>query len=294
MLVTARPGINRDNLLKNLKSTCTEASNLRSGGPGGAFKRLLGYLEWASSTVSLLGNQISNADLERLVLTRRYELLLSGVGAIGGVDDVAARVINSLVSLELDQRVETFNAAIKSLDEQVERWSLSGVFVMPDSSFYIRHDKKLEEADVGAAIGVWGTAIRVLVPMVVVDELDGLKRHSDKNVRWRAGYTLAVFDRLFASTATGPALLHQAGTLPPAPDGRLRGEVAVELLFDAPGHVRLPINDDEIVDRALAVQPLADRNVTLLTYDTNQSARARNAGLRVVKLSKEVGEEPKK
>ena len=138
---------------------------------------------------------------------------------------------------------------------------------------------------------MWGSPIRVLVPMVVVDELDGLKQSKDRHVRWRAGYTLAVLDRLFAKT-TGPARLHAAGAFPPAPDGRMRGEAMMELVFDPPAHVRLPINDDEIVDRALAIEPLADRKVTLLTYDTGQSTRARNAGLQVVKLSKDIGEEP--
>lgn len=36
------------------------------------------------------------------------------------------------------------------------------------------------------------------------------------------------------------------------------------------GQASLPIVDDEIIDRALAVQPLAGRPVTLLTCDTNQ------------------------
>ena len=76
------------------------------------------------------------------------------------------------------------------------------------------------------------------------------------------------------------------------PDGAPRGEVTIELVFDPPGHVRLPINDDEIIDRALAIEPLADRKVTLLTYDTGQSTRARSAGLQVIKLSKDIGEEP--
>lgn len=51
------------------------------------------------------------------------------------------------------------------------------------------------------------------------------------------------------------------------------------MLFDLPGHVRLAINDDEIVDRALSVQILSGKDVTFLTYDTNQALRARHAGL---------------
>ena len=40
----------------------------------------------------------------------------------------------------------------------------------------------------------------MLVPIVIVDELDRLKesKDKDKRARWRAGYTLAVLDRLFA------------------------------------------------------------------------------------------------
>ena len=66
----------------------------------------------------------------------------------------------------------------------------------------------------------------------------------------------------------------------------------MELVFDPPGHIRLPINDDEIIDRALAVEPLAARRVTLLTYDTGQSMRAQAAGMPVKKLTKPIGEEP--
>lgn len=59
--------------------------------------------------------------------------------------------------------------------------------------------------------------------------------------------------------------------------------MTVELLFDPPGHRRLPINDDELVDRALAVQSLAGR----VTFDTGQASRARAAGLQVVKRKPE-------
>jgi hypothetical protein len=271
-------------LLKTLRSVHTDVYNLRGGGPQGHYKRLLAYLEWTSNAVRMLSNQISDADLKRLVLTRGYELLLSGVGNMTGTEIEVQRAVNGLVSLELDQRVEAFEAAIKALSEQIIRWSLhqmvdgqytrvppSETFIVPDTGVYINHEK-LEEADFGALLGMYGSPIRILVPMVVVDELDGLKQHNKSPVRWRAGYTLAVLDRLFAQNTypTQPAQLHAAGTLPPAPAGQARGEVTVELLFDPPGHVRLPINDDEIVDRALAVEPLAGRKVTLLTYDTGR------------------------
>lgn len=41
------------------------------------------------------------------------------------------------------------------------------------------------------------------------------------------------------------------------------GRVKVEVLFDNPGHVRLPDEDDEIVDLALAVHTIAAGSVWL-------------------------------
>lgn len=68
--------------------------------------------------------------------------------------------------------------------------------------------------------------------------------------------------------------------------------MTIELVCDPPGHVRLPINDDEIIDGALVIQSLAGREVTLLTYGTCQSTRARSAGLHVHLLSRPVSNEP--
>jgi hypothetical protein len=52
---------------------------------------------------------------------------------------------------------------------------------------------------------IWEDPVHVLVP-VVVDELDRLKNSTDRHERWRAGYTLAVLDRVFAAS-TEPARL---------------------------------------------------------------------------------------
>jgi len=212
---------------------------------------------------------------------------------MAGSQTQVQRVVNGLVSTELDQRVAAFDEAISALEKQISRWSRLGDFIVPDSSFYIEHKDKVEQADFALLVGGRGTAIHILVPIVVVDELDRLKETRDKMVRWRAGYTLAVMDRVFRNT-TSPARLRAEDFSALDTGGIPRGEITIELLFDPPGHVRLPINDDEIIDRSLAIKPLADREITLLTYDTGQSMRARQAGLRVQKLSKPIGEVPAK
>jgi PIN domain len=186
-----------------LQSVYTDAYNLRGGGGAvqNGYERLLAYVEWTSEAVRMLGNQIGNGDLDRLVLTERYRLLLAGlVGTMTSTERSVQRVVNGLVSLELDERVADFEAAIKSLQGQIARWSAYGHYAVPDTSFYIHHKDKLTEVDFGPLIDVWQSEVTVLVPIVIVDELDRLKasKDKDKRVRWRAGYTLAVLDRLFA------------------------------------------------------------------------------------------------
>jgi predicted ribonuclease YlaK len=94
------------------------------------------------------------------------------------------------------------------------------------------------------------TTVHIFVPIVVIDELDRLKEHAP--TRWRAGYTRAVIDRIF-KVANAPAVLR------PAEADRSRGQVVMELVFDPPGHVRLPIAEATTLDsvpgqRAAAVR----------------------------------------
>ena len=131
MLVTPRPGVDRRNLLDILGQVHTRAFNLRSGGGPNAYGWLLSYLEWTDEAVRMLGSQISSADLERLVLTKSYERLLTGIGNMNGTQVEVQRVVNGMVSTELSQRVTAFEETIKALNEQIQRWALVGDFVYP-------------------------------------------------------------------------------------------------------------------------------------------------------------------
>lgn len=291
MLVTPRSGVNLDNLIQTLQSVRTDASN-RVSGASTAHKRLLAFLEWANQAARTLRYQISECDVAALVTNRRYELLLSSFGTMASPEQGVQRVVNDLVTLELEQRTADLDETVKTLQAYQRRWSGVGDLVVLDTNFYLHHPDKLEDADISAVTGAHtsGSMMHVLVPIVVVDELDNLKQSKDKDVRWRSRYTVAVLDRVFKGGPLG-RLYPEDNTV--TPEGLVgRGEVTMELLFDPPGHVRLPINDDEIVDRAVSVQVLAGRDVTLVTYDTGMSTRARNAGLKVGKLSEDIGEEP--
>lgn len=293
MLVTPRPGITRDTLHATLESVATAANNTRSGGHADAYRGLLAYLGWANDAVRTLARCISSADLDRLVLTRRHDALLAGASS-GMAGSHQQSLVNGLVRLELDQRVEDFDAALRELHRLASRWPTGTHLVVADSSFFIQHPTKLELADIAKVIDAGHEPVRLLIPMPVIDELDGLKQAPKQPARYRSGYTLAVLDRILGDDPSEPGLLKERDDKATDPTGipASRGEVTVEVLYDPPGHSRLPIADDEIVDRAAAAQALAGSPVTLITYDTGQSMRGRVAGLRVCKLRQDPGEDP--
>ena len=289
MLVTPVPGASREQLQKTLQEQHTAVLNLHGADRSSAQGWLGTYLEWTANAVRHLANQISPIDLDELVLTPGYRRLLAAFGMVTSVDIASQRALRALISVELQQRVAAFEAARRALDELVARWSRLGAFVVADTSVYIEHDDKLEALDLVGLIDAENdlAPVHLLVPIVVVDELDGLKNKADKPYkRWRAGYTLGIFDRIFPQ-GSGIAVLRAGKSPRPV-------EVSAEIVFDPPSHVRLPINDDELVDRTLAIQSLAGRTVTLLTFDTHQSTRAKAAGLTVIKLTKPIGDEPKR
>jgi hypothetical protein len=125
--------------------------------------------------------------------------------------------------------------------------------------------------------------------MVVVDELDRLKEHRSRdqdNVRWRASHALAVLDDR-CQDPTRPGALHPADGSALQTGGIPCGPVSIEILADPPRHKPLPIADDEIVARVKSWEPVTPTGqITLLTFDTGQATRARQAGLDVRKFDK--------
>ena len=96
----------------------------------------------------MLRGRISDKDLASLVFNRRYELLLASAGTLTSSDVEVHRVVNDLVSQELDQRVHDFDEAIKTLKAYKERWRNIGDLLVLDTCFYVEHPDVLPDADV--------------------------------------------------------------------------------------------------------------------------------------------------
>jgi rRNA-processing protein FCF1 len=269
MIVTPIPGASLTLVHQLLQQAHTEATNLNNY--NSAEEHLLKYLTWANEKSRVLGSQVRAKDIEALFFTPIYWALLNGAGQVSG--QLAPKVSNSLIDQEVRQRIADLDRAIESVKDTIVRWPEKVSTLVLDTSFFIEHEDKLEDVDFSELAGQHG-GVRIAVPMTVVDELDQLKEaKASAQVRWRARYGLAVLDRLLT-------------------DETMLGFVEVEVLPDPPGHVRLPDEDDEIVDRALALSVVAAGPVQLVTYDTGMALRAKIAGVPYRKLRKALGPEP--
>ena len=115
-------------------------------------------------------------------------------------------------------------------------------------------------ADASLATG----QIRLIVPILVVEELDDLldDRRGDRKQKARE-VTPGLID-LHKDSPTEPA------ALPGQPD------VTIEVLLDGDWHQRRPNNDAEIIDQTLFVRDMTGRPTLLASCDTGSfTARAR-------------------
>ena len=281
ILVSPLPGSGRQDVLNALEGI-QRGANVAKNGTGG-IPLPDRYITWVHNSEGQLRNLVSSSDVDRLVLTKRCWTILSMP---------TTTFTGTIINAELNERIEDLKAAHEALEAQIERWSRPGAFVVPDTSFYIEHPDKVRDADFRHILNLRHDPVHVLVPIAVPDELDGLKQSGREHARWRARHTLGVMDEVLRD-GLSPALLQDPALLPLSGGVSIPiGDVTIEVVLDPPGHRRLPISDDEIIDRTLAIQSLADRAVTLVTYDTAQSTRARGAGLRAAKLSVPLDPEP--
>ena len=156
-----------------------------------------------------------------MILTRGYERLLSAGGSTQNSYAEIQEVLKDLVSTELRQRIDTLDEVIGSLDARIREWSRSDGYVMADTSFYAKYEHKLEEVDFASLIpGFPDKRIHVLVPVIILDELDVLKNKGQQLANWRAAYTLAVLDKIHSDDKRIDGVLQAPAEVPGGKHGR--------------------------------------------------------------------------
>lgn len=275
MDVTPLPGRTGQEVLDALRTIHTSLAN-----PLGddVTTRVTAYVRWAAEATRQLRYLIRSEDLERLILTTGYRTILT-------LPHESAAVTNAVLDTEVQLRLGELNDTIGRLRACIDRWRGDGVLVVLDTCVYLHAPEKFEDLDIAAAIAVTEDPILLLIPIVVVDELDNLKKSPNNNIRWRAGYSVSFLDRMLRGGVGLTGLLREEDFTALSDGGIPRGAVNGEVVLDPVGHVRLPIADDEIIDRAATIQRIAGRDVHVVTYDTGLAMRARAAGLTVHQLA---------
>ncbi|MFE7856528.1 PIN domain-containing protein [Streptomyces sp. NPDC057403] len=226
------------------------------------------YAGQVDSLESLCRHYFADTELADGLLTDRYwHILQSSVpDAVYGAGVFKQELNFQAWRLErAAQQIE----AVRNVAQSGE-----GIVVVPDTNILI-HCGEVQSIDWKAAVGAEST--HIIVPLVVVAELDELKRTlRDKKER----------ETIRTNIRQLRAALHG---IKPGDVAQLADGVTISVLPDPVGHRRLPINDEEICDRAALLKSFRSP-LMVATNDYNMQIRAMGFELSTIEVPEVTGE----
>lgn len=242
-------------LAEHLRQLAQEADNLRASG-GASMTNVEQYRALAFGIVSYLSPIVVEQDIQRLVMSRSYWTLMEN-----------SAISHEQFELEVRNLSDRLLAAKDSVERELWVWKGVGHVLVPDTSvlLHIVSAPSLADEDWRKLGNIRPfTQVTVVLPIVVLDELDGLKRTNDRS---RARAVLKDITALLGG-------YNQSD---------LGNGMRLDVLVPELEHTPLPVADNEIIDQSLALAarlPFGS-SVTLLTADTGMAMRAHVAGLPV-------------
>lgn len=223
------------------------------------------YFTWVTIAANMLANHLQRAQLEQLLHTRHYWAFRQ----TNGDQQWLPRQVRD----ELYARRQAIRALAAEAEALADHWRVPGVIVVPDTNMLLHTTDLFDELDWLTALDI-DDSVHLVIPMVVVDQLDSLKRNKQIPIRSRARQTGKRLEVLLSTSDR--AVLSQ-----PNPD--TGGPVTtVEVLVDPLDHTRLEDSDSEIVDRARYLNDVTSKTVLIATWDNIMRFRAKAAGIKTV------------
>lgn len=240
--------------------------------PSDMFNR---WLSWAATQRVLLRGLISEDDIDRLITSRLYwSLFGSNSNYIDG------RTLSTTVQNEVLTRQAALDGELRTFDSDSRTWGRGDALaIVPDTSVFVAMGAGFADAEWHNLLGERPSVrLYVVVTMAAVVELDGKKLSRDKTdhgelVRTQVRAALKRIEEMFYSNSARHAYEERGGFQ----------QTTIALLTDDLGHVPLETPDAEMVRRGLDILPYAGRS-KLISYDLNQTFRARAAGLESSRL----------
>lgn len=224
---------------------------------------LPGYWSWVDDAVRRLRPQFSDADIDSLIRTRTYWASLP----MSPIDLQVAQLVRS----ELAAAQQRLGDLASQFETFARRWEDAARIVVLDTSAIMGFGQEVISQNWFNLLDARpDMPLRLVVLLVVVDELDNLKdRAPQKDAKNAARQSLILIEKMIAR-----------GERPRLPDVRSGfGTATIEMFSDPPTHRRLASSDDEIVQQAAMLKALTGWPTVVATGDTGMLIRTHGAGV---------------
>ena len=254
--VLLRNGVDLDQAIRTVDELALACGNLRAELVGPAGDPWGKYVAWEETCErQLRGIFAEPGPIEGLHTQRYWQMWIPGTHW------------GRLIGPEIDVQVQRLDALASRLRAYLPLRRQPGHLAVVDTNVLL-HYQRIDKVDWGKVVG--DRPVRLVVPHVVLDELDDKRYLGSDKIRDRARSATVPFDELRGQLeCQGYATLRV-------------GEATVEYLVDEEGHARRANPDEEVVDRARFLRQVTARAVTLITADQGMRARAVARGLPVV------------
>lgn len=233
------------------------------------------WLSWAADQRVVLRGLISEDDMDRLVTSRLYWSLFGS-----NSNYIEGRTLSTTVQNEVLVRQQALDAELRAFDSDSLSWGQGNALaIVPDTSVFVAMGAGFADVEWHDLLDELPSVnLYVVVTMAAVVELDGKKLSRDKSdqgelVRTQVRAALKRIEEMFYSNGARHSYQEKQGFR----------QTTIALLTDDLGHVPLETPDAEMIRRGLDLLPYAGRS-KLISYDLNQTFRARAAGLESSRL----------
>lgn len=260
------------NAAQVLQQLASSATNHLPAGPSGsptAGRELAeSYLRWTETAAEALSHHLGAEKAEEIIQTQNY-------WAIRTANDNSPRLI-ALVWNEAPSRGRLLTAIAETITNERKRWADEGAtIVVPDTNVFLQENKPFDQVGWPSAVGSQ-IDVRLVFPMVVIHELDRLKRQGNNTTR----------------TAARHALRWMVEHLPLQPDRRSaplsKSIPTTTIEVDVDGSPsKVEDADGEIIRFARRLAIISKLPTLLVTYDLGMRLRAATFGVKAIQLPDE-------
>ena len=169
----------------------------------------------------------------------------------------------------LEQWLDELIASLEVYVEEDQAANPNALRAILDTNVYL-HFRLFSDLTWSSALGIPGP-VRIILPMVVLQELDQQKNVGRKPVNQQARRVLRTLQELLEGHGRGPVAIGDQQTM--------------EVARDVPGHVPHPVPDEELLDRAEALEGRPGGQLFVVTGDLSMRIQAEVRNLRTMMIA---------